>query len=90
MRACFQAVTATPAKILGLDETGLEVGKRADMVLLHRFAPDEDSGTAYRYWSVVHAWHQPLTPLARFLRSVNPADSEPSQQRDRALRSLTE
>jgi len=34
MRACFEAVTTTPAKILGLDETGLEVGKRADLVLL--------------------------------------------------------
>ena len=34
MRACFEAVTTTPAKILGLDETGLAVGKRADLVLL--------------------------------------------------------
>ncbi|WP_343719952.1 amidohydrolase family protein, partial [Achromobacter dolens] len=41
MRACFQAVTATPAKILGLDETGLEVGKRADMVLLQARDPVE-------------------------------------------------
>lgn len=35
MRACFDAVTTTPTKILGLDETGLAVGKRADLVLLH-------------------------------------------------------
>ncbi len=41
MRACFQAVTATPAKILGLDEIGLEVGKRADMVLLQARDPVE-------------------------------------------------
>gem|GEM_PF-5750519 len=41
MRACFQAVTATPAKIPGLDETGLEVGKRADMVLLQARDPVE-------------------------------------------------
>ncbi|KAG1189152.1 hypothetical protein G6F35_014136 [Rhizopus arrhizus] len=34
MRACFEAVTTTPAKILGLDDTGIAVGKRADLVLL--------------------------------------------------------
>ena len=34
MRACFEAVTTTPARILGLDDTGLAVGKRADLVLL--------------------------------------------------------
>ncbi|KAG0739542.1 hypothetical protein G6F24_017297 [Rhizopus arrhizus] len=33
MRACFEAVTTTPAKILGLDDTGIAVGKRADLVL---------------------------------------------------------
>ncbi|MFY2949932.1 amidohydrolase family protein [Achromobacter ruhlandii] len=41
MRACFQAVTAMPAKILGLDETGLEVGKHADMMLLQALDPVE-------------------------------------------------
>ncbi|SAH84209.1 cytosine deaminase [Bordetella ansorpii] len=41
MHACFQAVTSTPAAILGLDETGLEVGKRADMVLLQASDPVE-------------------------------------------------
>jgi cytosine deaminase len=34
MRACFAAVTATPARILGLDGYGLEPGCRADLVLL--------------------------------------------------------
>lgn len=34
MRACFDAVTTTPAKILGHDDWGLEVGKRAHLVLL--------------------------------------------------------
>ena len=41
MRAYFQAVTAMPAKILGLDETGLEVGKHADMMLLQALDPVE-------------------------------------------------
>jgi cytosine deaminase len=41
MRACFGAVTATPAQILGLDETGLAVGKRADLVLLQARDPVE-------------------------------------------------
>ena len=41
MRACFDAVTATPAAILGLDDTGLAVGKRADLVLLQARDPVE-------------------------------------------------
>jgi cytosine deaminase len=41
MRACFDAVTATPAAILGLDDYGLEAGKRADFVLLHARDPVE-------------------------------------------------
>ena len=41
MRACFEAVTSAPAKILGLDDTGIEVGKRADMVLLQARNPVE-------------------------------------------------
>jgi len=34
MKACFDAVTSTPAKILKLDGYGVEVGCRADLVLL--------------------------------------------------------
>ena len=34
MRQCFEAVTTTPARILGLQGYGLEVGCRADLVLL--------------------------------------------------------
>jgi len=41
MRACFDAVTATPAAILGLDDFGLAVGKRADLVLLQARDPIE-------------------------------------------------
>jgi len=41
MRACFTAVTETPAAILGLDDTGLSVGRRADMVLLQAVDPIE-------------------------------------------------
>ncbi len=41
MRACFDAVTVNSAKILGLDEHGLEVGKSADFVLLQAADPIE-------------------------------------------------
>ncbi|MBS0372742.1 MAG: amidohydrolase family protein [Proteobacteria bacterium] len=41
MRACFAAVTATPARILGLDGYGLEPGCRADLVLLQAGDPVE-------------------------------------------------
>lgn len=34
MRQCFEAVTTTPARILGLEGHGLEVGNKADLVLL--------------------------------------------------------
>ncbi|MCU7370762.1 amidohydrolase family protein [Paucibacter sp. O1-1] len=34
MRACFDAVTVNNARILGLDDYGLEVGRSADFVLL--------------------------------------------------------
>jgi len=41
MRACFDAVTSTPASILGLDGYGLVPGGRADMVLLQARDPVE-------------------------------------------------
>jgi cytosine/creatinine deaminase len=41
MRACFDAVTVNSAKILGLDEHGIELGKRADFVLLQASDPVE-------------------------------------------------
>jgi len=41
MRACFAAVTSTPAAILGLDGYGLEPGCRADLVLLQARDPIE-------------------------------------------------
>ncbi|CAG0957028.1 cytosine deaminase [Burkholderiales bacterium] len=41
MRRCFDAVTATPAAILGLDGYGLAPGCRADMVLLEARDPVE-------------------------------------------------
>ncbi len=41
MRACFDAVTATPAAILGLEGYGLAPGRRADMVLLQARDPVE-------------------------------------------------
>jgi len=41
MRACFDAVTANSAKILGLDDHGIEVGKPADCVLLQARDPVE-------------------------------------------------
>ena len=41
MRACFSAVTETPARILGLQGYGLEPGCRADLVLLQAGDPVE-------------------------------------------------
>ncbi len=41
MRQCFAAVTTTPAAILGLQGYGLEVGCRADLVLLQAGDPVE-------------------------------------------------
>ena len=41
MRACFQAVTETPAAILGLDGYGLQPGCHADLVLLDAGDPVE-------------------------------------------------
>jgi len=41
MRACFAAVTATPAQILGLDAYGVAPGCRADLVLLQARDPVE-------------------------------------------------
>jgi cytosine deaminase len=41
MRACFDAVTATPASILGLEGYGLAPGCRADLVLLEARDPIE-------------------------------------------------
>jgi len=41
MRACFDAVTAVPARILGLSGYGLEPGCKADCVLLQARSPVE-------------------------------------------------
>jgi cytosine deaminase len=41
MRACFDAVTAAPAKILGLEDYGVAPGCRADLVLLQARDPVE-------------------------------------------------
>jgi cytosine/creatinine deaminase len=41
MRACFDAVTTHPARILGLSDLGLQVGARADLVLLQAHSPEE-------------------------------------------------
>ncbi|WP_050465937.1 amidohydrolase family protein [Herbaspirillum autotrophicum] len=41
MRACFDAVTSTPARILGLEGYGLETGCHADLVILDAANPIE-------------------------------------------------
>jgi len=41
MRACFEAVTTTPARILGLEHYGIAVGHHADLVLLDAADPVE-------------------------------------------------
>jgi cytosine deaminase len=41
MRQCFDAVTVNNARILGLEGYGLEVGNRADFLLLQARSPVE-------------------------------------------------
>ena len=41
MRQCFEAVTRTPARILGLDHFGLQAGCEASFVLLQARDPVE-------------------------------------------------
>ena len=41
MRACFEAVTTQPARLLGLEGYGLQPGCHADFVLLHARDPAE-------------------------------------------------
>jgi cytosine/creatinine deaminase len=41
MRQCFDAVTVNAARVLGLEAYGLEVGARADAVLLQARTPEE-------------------------------------------------
>ena len=41
MRACFDAITTVPARILGLDGYGVAAGCRADFVLVHARDPIE-------------------------------------------------
>ena len=41
MRACFDAVTVNAARVMGLSDYGLEVGKAADFVLLQAHDPVE-------------------------------------------------
>jgi cytosine deaminase len=53
MKACFDAVTVNPARILGLEGYGLEVGCRADFVLLQARSPVEALRLrAHRLWVV--------------------------------------
>jgi cytosine deaminase len=41
MRFCFEAVTTNPARVMGLDGYGIEVGNYADMVVLQAADPIE-------------------------------------------------
>jgi cytosine deaminase len=41
MAGCFDAVTATPARVMGLDGYGLEPGANADLVVLEAADPVE-------------------------------------------------
>jgi cytosine deaminase len=51
MRACFDAVTVNNARVLGLPDYGLEVGKSADCVLLQaRSTIEAIRLRAHRLW----------------------------------------
>jgi cytosine/creatinine deaminase len=55
MRACFDAVTANNARVLGLQDYGIEVGKAADCVLLQARSPIEAIRLrAQRLWVMKH------------------------------------
>jgi cytosine/creatinine deaminase len=55
MRACFDAVTTNPARILGLPDLGLHVGARADLVLLQARSPEEAIRLRANRWLVLRA-----------------------------------
>src|SRR6266705_3172625 len=57
MRACFAAVTANPARILGLDGYGIAPGCRADFVLLQAHDPIEAIRLRATRLKVVRAGH---------------------------------
>jgi cytosine deaminase len=40
-RQCYDAVTVNAARVMGLDDYGLAVGRRADLVLLQARTPEE-------------------------------------------------
>ena len=63
MRACFEAVTTVPARILGLEGYGLDVGCNADPVLLQAGIRSRRSACAPRgcSWSGAAG----LSPKAR-------------------------
>jgi len=66
MRACYEAVTTTPAGILGLDGYGLDVGRRADFVLLEARDPVEAIRLKATRLAVVRAGRViATTPAAR-------------------------
>jgi cytosine deaminase len=51
MRGCFDAVTVNNARVLGLDDYGIEPGKAADCVLLQARSPIEAIRLrAHRLW----------------------------------------
>jgi cytosine deaminase len=55
MRACFDAVTVNNARVLGLQDYGIEVGKPADCVLLQARSPIEAIRLrAQRLWVMRH------------------------------------
>jgi len=55
MRACFNAVTVNNARVLGLADYGIEVGKAADCVLLQARSPIEAIRLrAHRLWVMRH------------------------------------
>ena len=84
MRACFDAVTTTPARILGLEGYGLAPGCHADFVLLEardpveaiRLARDAARGRAPRPHRRAHA------VVCRGARPSGPAGGDPLPDRE--------
>ncbi|MDR3392863.1 MAG: amidohydrolase family protein [Sulfuriferula sp.] len=78
MRACFDAVTSTPAKILGLQDYGVTVGCRADLVLLQARDPIEALRLRATRLAVIRAGHiiaSTAPAVARLILPGRPAQA---------------
>ena len=90
MKQCFEAVTTTPARILGLEHYGLEPGCRADFVLLQAADPVEAIRLRAARLAVVRAGRviaQSEPRVSRLRLEGRPAEVRLTRHQHRATRS---